>query len=227
MFPIRDNIRSCSTPFVMYALIVLNAAVFLQEIAAGDVAMEKIVRAFGLVPFDFLQGFANDFTQPFIWLPLVSNLFLHGGWLHLLGNMWYLKIFGDNVEDRMGHGGFLAFYLFCGVAANIMQIVVDPTSRIPTIGASGAISGVLGAYFVLFPSAKISTVVFLFFFITIVDLPALIFLAFWFFMQLESGVASIVTMGTNVAWWAHIGGFLSGMAIGVWQRNTSKINIRK
>lgn len=227
MFPIRDNIRSYSTPLVVYIIVAVNVVVFLFEIAGGDAAMETMVRTFGLVPFDLLKGLTADVLQPLVWLTLVTNLFFHGGWLHLIGNMWYLKIFGDNVEDRFGHGGFLLFYLCCGVAANVMQIVVDPTSRIPTIGASGAISGVLGAYFVLFPSAKISTVVFLFLFITVVDLPALFFLAFWFFMQLESGVASLVAMGTNVAWWAHIGGFLTGMAIGVWQRKNYRINIRR
>jgi len=213
MFPIRDNIPSNSTPFVMYGIILLNAFIFYQEMIISDSELEKMMSFSGLVPFDFMQGLSANPANLFLYMPLVTNLFLHGGWLHIIGNMWYLKIFGDNIEDRMGHGIFFLFYILCGVVANVVQILIDPSSHIPTIGASGAISGVLGAYLVSFPSAKVSTVVFLFIFFTVIDIPALLFLGLWFFMQLQSGAASLNMVGTNVAWWAHVGGFLAGMIL--------------
>ncbi|MBP2639543.1 MAG: rhomboid family protein [Firmicutes bacterium] len=213
MFPIRDNIPSRSTPFVMYGIILFNACIFYNELVVSDAELEKMVGFFGLIPFEFMQGLSANPVNIFVYVPLITNLFLHGGWLHIIGNMWYLKIFGDNIEDRMGHGMFFLFYILCGVVANIVQIIVDPASQIPTIGASGAISGVLGAYSVCFPSAKVSTVVFLFIFLTVIEIPALLFLGLWFFMQLQSGAASLFMAGSNVAWWAHIGGFLAGMAL--------------
>ena len=213
MFPIRDNIPSRSTPFVMYGIILFNACIFYNELVVSDAELEKMVGFFGLIPFEFMQGLSANPVNIFVYVPLITNLFLHGGWLHIIGNMWYLKIFGDNIEDRMGHGMFFLFYILCGVVANIVQIIVDPASQIPTIGASGAISGVLGAYSVCFPSAKVSTVVFLFIFLTVIEIPALLFLGLWFFMQLQSGAASLFMAGSNVAWWAHIGGFLAGMVL--------------
>ena len=213
MFPIRDNIPSRSTPFVMYGIILFNACIFYNELVVSDAELEKMVGFFGLIPFEFMQGLSANPVNIFVYVPLITNLFLHGGWLHIIGNMWYLKIFGDNIEDRMGHGMFFLFYILCGVVANIVQIIVDPASQIPTIGASGAISGVLGAYSVCFPSAKVSTVVFLFIFLTVIEIPALLFLGLWFFMQLQSGAASLFMAGSNVAWWAHIGGFLAGIVL--------------
>lgn len=213
MFPIRDNIPSRSTPFVMYGIILFNAYIFYNELVISDAELEKMVGLFGLIPYELMQGLSANPANVFLYVPLITNLFLHGGWLHVIGNMWYLKIFGDNIEDRMGHGMFFLFYIFCGVIANVVQIIVDPASQIPTIGASGAISGVLGAYLVCFPSAKVSTVVFLFIFLTVIEIPALLFLGLWFFMQLQSGAASLFMAGSNVAWWAHVGGFLAGMAL--------------
>ena len=213
MFPIRDNIPSRSTPFVMYGIILFNAYIFYQELIVSNSELEKIMGLFGLIPFEFMQGLSVNPANLFLYVPLITNLFLHGGWLHIIGNMWYLKIFGDNIEDRMGHGMFFVFYLLCGVVANVIQVLIDPSSQIPTIGASGAISGVLGAYSVCFPSAKVSTVVFLFIFLTVIEIPALLFLGLWFFMQLQSGAASLFMAGSNVAWWAHVGGFLAGMVL--------------
>jgi len=142
-------------------------------------------------------------------------MFLHGGWLHLLGNMLYLWIFGDNVEDRLGHGRFILFYLLCGVAAALAQIYVSPTSKTPMIGASGAIAGVLGAYLLLFPQSRVLALIPIAFFLQVVEIPAFVFLLFWFFMQFLSGAVAITAyMTEGVAWWAHIGGFVSGMALG-------------
>jgi hypothetical protein len=141
-------------------------------------------------------------------------MFLHGGWMHLIGNMWFMWIFGDNVEDRMGHGGFLVFYLLCGIAASVANMALMPHSHMPTIGASGAIAGVLGAYFLLYPGARILTLIPIFIFIRFVELPAFVFLGFWFVMQFFSGAAAITGGNTsNVAFWAHVGGFVAGMVL--------------
>lgn len=210
MIPIRDNIRSNSTPIVGYCLILLNAYVFYQELVVDELVLDWILEQFGLIPIELMSGIAKNPLHPLLYLPLVTNLFIHGGWLHIIGNMWYLKIFGDNIEDRLGHFGFLVFYLLCGIAANLAQVFIDPSSDIPTIGASGAISGILGAYLLSFPWAKVSTFVPIFFFFTVVEIPAIIFLGFWFYLQLQSGTASLTMVGSNVAWWAHVGGFMAG-----------------
>lgn len=212
MIPIRDNIRSRSIPVVGCGLILLNAYVFYQELIVNESVLDQILDQYGLIPVDLVSELIKNPLQPLLYLPLVTNLFLHGGWLHIIGNMWYLKIFGDNIEDRLGHFGFLVFYLLCGIVANLAQIFFDPSSDIPTIGASGAISGVLGAYLVSFPWAKVSTFVPILLFFTVVEIPAIIFLGFWFYLQLQSGTASIMA-GSNVAWWAHIGGFMAGMIL--------------
>ena len=147
-------------------------------------------------------------------------MFLHSGWLHFGGNMLYLWIFGDNVEDRLGHGWFLAFYLFCGAIAVFGQVAINPDSLVPMIGASGAIAGVMGAYFVLYPHSRVLTAVFILFFLDLVEIPAIFFLGIWFFMQFFSGVGSIgaSSAGGGVAFWAHIAGFLTGLTVGLFQR---------
>lgn len=213
MIPIRDNIRSRSIPITGYMLIVTTAFVFFKELMLDDRGLDQVVTTFGLIPAVFLTGLDRNIADVTVYLPLLTNLFLHGGWLHIIGNLWYLKIFGDNVEDRLGHGNFLVFYLLCGVIANLVQVMIDPASNVPTIGASGAISGVLGAYFISFPFAKVSTLVPIFFFITVIEIPAMLFLGFWFLLQLQSGTASLYMAGTNVAWWAHIGGFAAGIVL--------------
>lgn len=165
---------------------------------------------YGLVPAEFLSGKDLPPTVPFpIWLTLFTAMFLHAGWLHLIGNMWYLWIFGDNVEASMGSWRYLIFYLLCGVGAAGLQMAVSGKSTVPMVGASGAISGVMGAYFILFPWARILTVVPIWFFLQLVEVPAVIFLGLWFLLQFFSGIVDLRGLG-GTAWWAHIGGFLTG-----------------
>jgi len=203
VIPLRDVIPSRTTPYVTVALIALNAFVFVYQFMLGD-AVERFVFSFGLIPAEFS------------WVTVFTSMFLHGGFLHFGGNMLYLWIFGDNVEDRMGHGRFLAFYLLCGVAAALAQTVSAPDSTLPMVGASGAIAGVMGAYFVLYPHSRIVTLLPIFFFIQIVEIPAVFFLGFWFILQLLSGVGSIAaaTAGEpagGIAFWAHAAGFVAGL----------------
>lgn len=213
MFPLRDNIPSRTWPLVTVALIVANLYVFYQELILSDAALGRFIHTWGLVPADFLARLVREPFQPAAYVPLFANLFLHGGWVHILGNMWYLWIFGDNIEDRLGKPRFLLFYILCGVIANVAQIIVDPGSTIPTVGASGAISGVLGGYLMLFPRARIATLVPLFPIFPILQIPALLFLPLWFFIQLQQGTAALFIAGTNIAWWAHIGGFAAGFVL--------------
>ena len=158
-----------------------------------------------------------ELTQPLTWIPLLTSIFLHSGWFHLLSNMWTLYIFGDNIEDRMGSGRYLLFYLLGGIAAGALQAALMPQSEIPTIGASGAIAAVLGAYFFLYPTARVVTFILLFFLPWLVEIPALVYLGFWFISQLFSGLASLAAASTasmgGIAWWAHIGGFIFGLLL--------------
>ena len=204
MFPVSDVIPSRTTPVVTIAIIILNAIAFLFELTLSERELEQFVQAFGVVPADFS------------WLAVLSSMFLHGGWLHFLGNMLYLWIFGDNVEDRLGHLRYLMFYLFCGAIAALGQSITNPYSAVPMIGASGAIAGVMGAYFVLYPHSRVLTAVFIFFYLDLVEIPAIFFLGIWFFMQLFSGVGSIGADAASggVAFWAHVGGFVAGAGLG-------------
>jgi membrane associated rhomboid family serine protease len=208
MFPLRDNVPSRRFPAVTVSLIAVNVAIFLLEALLGQ-NVNVLISTFGVVPSRLVTQWRN----PFVLLTLITAMYLHGGWAHLLGNMWYLWIFGDNVEDRMGRGRFFAFYTLCGLLSGLLQVAAAPRSPIPMIGASGAIAGVLGAYLLLFPQARVSTAVLAFYFIRIVWLPAVIVLGGWFLIQLLNGLASLnVVMQTGgVAWWAHIGGFVAGM----------------
>ena len=204
MFPLRDVIPSRTTPWVTFLLIAVNLVVFLCEISLNEREAVQFISAYGLVP------------ARFSWAAAVTSMFLHGGWLHIIGNLWSLWIFGDNVEDRMGHGRFLVFYLLAGLLGNLAQTMAMPDSPIPLIGASGAIAGVMGAYLVLFPHSRILVLIFLLFFVDIVEIPAVFFLAFWFLMQLVSGFGQLANLaGASVGFWAHIGGFLAGV-LGVW-----------
>ena len=203
MIPLRDVIPSRTTPFVTVLLIVVNVAVFLFELSLGD-SVDAFVFDFGLVPASFSV------------LTLFTSMFLHGGFLHVGGNMLYLWIFGDNVEDRVGHGRFLLFYLLCGTAAAVAQTFMQPDSRVPMVGASGAVAGVMGAYFVLYPHSKIVTLLPIFIFIQLIEVPAIIFLGIWFLMQFVSGVGSIGAaaegrMAGGIAFWAHVAGFVAGV----------------
>lgn len=221
MIPLKDDIPSRTFPIVNITLIILNIFFFLVEVSLGD-RLNALFGSFGVVPAKFFASYyiAGD-RIVYIGaaeriIPLFTSMFLHGGWFHLFGNMLYLWIFGDNVEDRMGHLRYLIFYLLCGLIASLTHILFNPTSTIPSVGASGAIAGVLGAYMLLYPTARVIVLIVLFFYIDFVALPALIVLGFWFIMQFFSGVLSLGVQNASaggVAWWAHIGGFVAGMVL--------------
>ncbi len=215
MIPLRDTIKSRTVPYVNYILISLCGAVFLYELSLGP-RIGHFIRTAAVTPADvsasILQG--HMAVRPF--LTLFSSMFLHGGWMHLLGNMLYLYIFGDNVEDRLGHGAYCVFYLLCGAGSALVQVYAAQNSAAPLIGASGAISGVLGAYFLLYPKARVLTLIPLFVFFPVVEIPAFLFLGFWFLLQfvqaaLASGAGDAAAGG--VAWWAHAGGFVAGAVL--------------
>jgi membrane associated rhomboid family serine protease len=212
MIPLRDTIPSRRFPIVNTALIALNVLVFLFESILGPEQLDQLIWHYGLVPSRFLEtgGLGR-------WLPLFTSIFLHGGWWHLISNMLALYIFGDNVEDRLGYFRYVLFYLFSGLAAGGVHLLAYSGSAIPTVGASGAIAGVLGAYLVLYPRARVITLVPVFYFLRIVELPALFYLGFWFLSQLLNGLFALtdaaVFQSGGVAWWAHIGGFVFGLAI--------------
>ena len=209
MIPLRDNIPSRGVPTLNYAIIILNVLVFLLEMSMGR-ELDEFIQGFGFVPINFFLHFGEGDTVGAV-LPIFSSMFLHGGWFHLIGNMWTLYIFGDNVEDTLGHGKYLILYLLSGAAACLAQLLSSPGSPMPMVGASGAIAGVMGAYFCLFPGARILTLIPVFFFV-IIEVPAYVFLGIWFFLQFFFGTFSIMGAGTEggVAFWAHVGGFLVG-----------------
>lgn len=211
MIPLRDNIPSTTLPFVTYGLIGANVLAFLFELSLGP-NLERFMYIFGVVPAN-VTTIISEAPQliHYAVFPFFTSIFLHGGWMHLLGNMLYLYIFGDNVESALGHLRYLVFYLSCGVAASVVHIMFNLGSDMPTVGASGAIAGILGAYFLLFPKAKVITLVPIFFFITIIKVPALLFLGLWFLIQFLSGSMALGGgAAAGVAWWAHIGGFAVG-----------------
>lgn len=212
MIPLRDELTSRRRPLVTVLLIAANVLAFLYQLSLGRAGNERLVTLFGAVPA-FITGAAEPQAAVPGALTVLTAMFLHGGFLHLAGNMLFLWIFGDNVEDTMGRFRFLVFYLLCGAAAAFGQISVEPASRLPMIGASGAISGVMGAYMVMFPRSRIMTLVFFGFFVQVVRVPALFFLAFWFLLQFLYGSLSLGAPGAGVAWFAHVGGFLGGLAL--------------
>jgi len=202
MIPLRDVIPSRTTPYITITIIVLNALAWFYELALPGDILPVFLQIYGVVPADFSAA------------TLISSMFLHGSWMHVIGNMWYLWIFGDNVEDRMGHVGFLIFYVIAGIAAVMTHILLDPNSSVPLVGASGAIAGVLGAYLVLFPRARILSLIPFGFFSRFVHVPAIYFLPIWFVLQLISGLGSMVAgQAEGIAWWAHVGGFVAGMVL--------------
>jgi membrane associated rhomboid family serine protease len=217
MIPLRDINRSRTTPYVTWAIIALNVLVFLYQLTLGPRGTMRFYLQYGVIPYELTHGV--DLPPPAgvqpLYLTVLTAMFIHGGLLHLAGNMVYLWVFGDNVEDRMGHLRFLIFYFLCGIAATAAQVLVNPNSRVPNIGASGAIAGVLGAYLVLFPAAQIETLAFWGFFIGIVRIPALVLLGYWILIQFVSGIVTLgmPQTGGGVAWFAHIGGFIAGMAL--------------
>jgi membrane associated rhomboid family serine protease len=205
VIPLRDVIPSRTTPYVTIALIAVNALVYLYEMTLGDSSLEEFILYFGLVP------------AAFSWVAVLTSMFLHGGLLHVGGNMLFLWIFGDNVEDRMGHGRFVVFYLLCGAAAALAQTAMSPDSVVPMVGASGAVAGVMGAYFVLYPHSRIVTLIPLFVFFHVMEVPAIVFLGLWFVLQFVSGVGSIAAAtggepAGGIAFWAHVAGFVAGVS---------------
>jgi membrane associated rhomboid family serine protease len=203
MFPLRDTVPSRSTPVVTILIIVANVLVFLYMLSLDPYSQNHFIRQYAVVPARLHLS------------ALITSMFLHGGWMHLIGNMWFLWIYGDNVEDVLGHGKYLLFYLLCGVIASLAQYAISPDSRVPTLGASGAIAGVMGAYLIKFPHSRILTLIPFFIFWT-TELPASVILVYWFVLQFFSGLGSIgysqVSQG-GVAFFAHVGGFIAGMVL--------------
>jgi membrane associated rhomboid family serine protease len=211
MIPLRDVIPSRTTPYVTITIIVVNALAWAFEVAMPRGALPAFLHEYGVVPAD-LRGSR-----------FVTSMFLHGSWSHVIGNMWYLWLFGDSVEDRVGHGPFVVFYLLCGIVAAAGQVAMDPESTLPTVGASGAIAGVMGAYFALYPHSKVLTLVPLIVFFDVIELPAIILLGFWLLMQLVSAGAIAQTASTGgIALAAHATGFLAGLvAIFVFRKRSA------
>jgi membrane associated rhomboid family serine protease len=228
MIPIRDLNPTRRVPVLTILFITVNVVVFLFELTLSDQARNQVSCSAGLIPCQ-LTGTCPEISArllrlypcleysssgPPVALDLFTAMFLHGGWLHLLGNMLYLWIFGNNIEDVLGPVRFFIFYMLCGILASLAQVVADPTGLIPTIGASGAIAGVLGAYLVLFPRARVQSLIFVFYFIRFVEIPAVIVLGFWFVLQFFNGLASLGIQGMGgVAYFAHIGGFVAGAGL--------------
>jgi membrane associated rhomboid family serine protease len=209
MFPLRDTVRSRSFPVVNSLLLAANVLLFILVSSGGEARFDQLIRTYALIPAHL------SVADPASWATLVTSMFMHGSWFHVLSNMWTLYIFGDNVEDRMGRVRFAAFYFACGLAAGIVHLFVHPASTVPTVGASGAIAGVLGAYLRWFPGARVLTVIPIVIYPLLIEVPALVFLGFWFLTQLLSGATSLglPDMSGGVAWWAHVGGFVAGFAL--------------
>ncbi|HEB54379.1 MAG TPA: rhomboid family intramembrane serine protease [bacterium] len=217
MFPIQDSIPRRSPPIVTWLLIAANAFVFLVELSLTPEQLEALFYLFGVVPARYTHPRWAEwvgFPMQDYW-PFLTNMFLHGGWAHVLGNMWTLWIFGDNVEDRLGPGRFFVFYISCGIAAGLTHWFVNADSTVPAVGASGAIAGVMGAYFVLFPHSRIILMVPILFVPFFFELPAIAYLGFWFLMQLVSGAFALAgpEQAEGIAFWAHVGGFVAGMLL--------------
>jgi len=227
MIPLHDDNPTLSVPVVTYALVALNVgAWFLFQGAGGEPMLSASVCELGLIPAELL-GFARDGLRIRLgpdavcelsstaanWFSPLTSMFMHGGWFHLLGNMWFLWVFGNNVEDSMGHVRFILFYVLCGLAAALAQTLTNPASAIPMVGASGAIGGVMGAYAVLYPRARVEMLVVLGIFVTRATVPALVVLGYWFLLQLLGGIPALDAEGGGVAFWAHLGGFASGLLL--------------
>jgi len=215
MIPIRDRNPSGTFPYVTIGIIIVNILIFLYELSLGS-GLGEFIMKFGVVPLKVsYYSQVPDLTFINTFFPFISSMFLHGGFVHLIGNMWFLWIFGDNIEDKLGHFKFIAFYFLCGIIASSVHVFFNSQSNVPCVGGSGAIAGVLGAYMVTFPRARVVTIVPLFVFIQVMELPAIVVLGFWFVIQFFNGAASITASasGAGVAWWAHIGGFAAGVII--------------
>jgi membrane associated rhomboid family serine protease len=219
MFPLRDTVRARSFPIINIAIIIVNVLIFLFENTLGTTRLDSLIEIFGLKPAEI------SLFQPLTWIMLFTSMFMHGSWFHLISNMWALFIFGDNVEDRMGPLRYLVFYLFSGVVAGLVHVGITNyffgadsiQANLPTVGASGAIAGILGGYLILYPRARVITLIPLFILPWFIEISAYVYLGFWFLTQLFPGLLSLGAIGDfgaamgGVAWWAHIGGFLIGM----------------
>jgi membrane associated rhomboid family serine protease len=217
MIPIKDTVPSRKPALATWSLIAINVLIFLFQLGMSEYALERFFYLFGVVPARYthpewamLVGFPIDDYWPFL-----TSMFLHGGWLHIIGNMWTLWIFGDNVEERMGSLRYVLFYLICGVAASIVHLLTNPSSTIPAVGASGAIAGLMGAYFYLFPYSRVIVLLPILFFPFFFEVPAVVFLGIWALTQVFSGALSLAGPADvgGVAWWAHVGGFIAGMVL--------------
>lgn len=219
MFPLRDATPRRTTPVITWLIIAANAAVFYYQLGLSEHDLVGLLSHSGIVPSRFTRVFSGGpAAQLADYRSFITSMFMHGGWIHLISNMWALWIFGDNVEDRMGHTRYLSFYLICGLVAGATHVYFNTGSDIPVVGASGALSGVLGAYLVLFPLARVLTLVPVFFLPLLVEIPAVVFIGLWFLAQ-YAGASEQMTASTNgegIAWWAHIGGFVAGLAL-VWR----------
>jgi membrane associated rhomboid family serine protease len=222
MIPIRDDTPRFSTPYVTYFIVALNVLVFLFELSVGSQGhrqLNALMYEFGVVPrrYDLALAGQGNYSLSGLFLSILTSMFLHASWLHIIGNMWVLWIFGDNIEDYLGHFKYLAFYLVTGFAAAIAHILLNTGSTVPSVGASGAIAGVMGAYFVLYPKARVLTIVPLIIFFTFWWLPAWIVLGYWFLVQFLSGAATSIADSSQtsggIAFWAHVGGFVAGIVL--------------
>jgi membrane associated rhomboid family serine protease len=217
MLPIKDINPRRRFPIVNITIILLNCLFFMFELKLGP-RLEQFILYYGLIPANVTTAVIAGTLPINIIVQFFSSIFLHGGWMHLMGNMLFLWIFGDNVEDKLGHGRYLFFYLSAGVVASIVHIIVAPYSPLPTIGASGAIAGVLGAYLILFPHARVLTLIPIFIFIQVAELPAFLLIVLWFVTQFLNGLLSLGIQSVDsggVAWWAHIGGFIYGVVLAI------------
>jgi membrane associated rhomboid family serine protease len=225
MFPIRNAVPTRYPPTVTWALIAVNCAVFLLQVSLGPAELEEFLLRFALIPARYVDPllFGEAGLTPDDFLPFFTMMFLHGGWLHLILNMWTLWLFGPAIEDRLGHGRYLAFYLACGVAAAIAHALSAPTSTVPALGASGAIAGVLGCYMQMFPLARVVVLVPILFIPLFFELYAFVFIGIWFLLQILQGTAELLMPSAGgVAWWAHIGGFVAGVVLGPLLRRSER-----
>ena len=226
MIPLRDRNPSGTVPIVTLAIIGGCSVAFLFEAMLDPRQLAELFGRYALVPGQVTYAVQYGSGPREIAAPFFTSMFLHGGWLHLIGNMWFLWIFGDNVEDALGSIRYAVFYLLTGLAAGLTHYTLDPSSALPTVGASGAIAAVLGAYAILYPRARVLTLVPVFLFFQVIALPALLLLALWFVVQIFIGTLSLGTSGGGVAWWAHIGGFLFGIAVALPLRGTRRSGAR-
>lgn len=210
MIPLRDSIRSGTFPYVTLAIIIANFLAFFLELSLEQYQLNQFLYVFGVVPAEILNTIFTGAPMETALLSFFTAMFLHGSWVHILGNMWYLWVFGDNIEDRLGHFRYLLFYLGMGIVAGVVHIMANPASNVPVVGASGAVAGILGGYFILFPRSRILSLIPIFVFLTVLEVPALIFIGIWFLIQLFNTIGSLGGTANTVAWWAHVGGFIAG-----------------